>query len=126
MSKSTCFSRWSFKKQLKQKYQNACCLCRLNIESLLIASHIKPWAQSNLTEKVDINNGLLLCHNHDALFDKYLITFDKLGKIIIHPNIEQHQYQLLNLHPLMGISLTDEMDTYMQHHREIFSKNQVI
>lgn len=47
--------------------------CGVSDEHFLIDSHIKPWSQSNNQEWLDVNNGLLLCPNHDALFDKGII-----------------------------------------------------
>lgn len=47
-----------------------CRLCGVSDERLLVASHIKPWSKSNHQERLDVNNGLLLCPNHDALFCK--------------------------------------------------------
>ncbi|MBO7381377.1 MAG: HNH endonuclease, partial [Neisseriaceae bacterium] len=44
---------------------------------------LKPWRKSNDKEKLDINNGLLLCPTHDKLIDKGLITFSENGEIII-------------------------------------------
>jgi predicted restriction endonuclease len=49
----------------------------------LIASHIKPWRDSNNEEKLDGNNGLLLSPHLDKLFDKGFISFSELGEILI-------------------------------------------
>jgi putative restriction endonuclease len=37
---------------------------------LLRASHIKPWAQADHRERVDVRNGLAACPMHDAAFDQ--------------------------------------------------------
>ncbi|ARF66915.1 hypothetical protein B7C51_02510 [Paenibacillus larvae subsp. pulvifaciens] len=58
-------------------------MCGVNEPSLLIASHIKLWKYSTNIERLDKYNGLLLCPNHDKLFDQGLITFTDEGKIII-------------------------------------------
>ena len=55
----------------------------------LIASHIKPWACSESGEKLDIDNGLLLCPNHDALFDSGYISFDENGVIMISEHLKR-------------------------------------
>jgi len=47
----------------------------------LKASHIKAWKDCTSTqERLDSNNGLLLCANHDALFDQYLISLGAFPK----------------------------------------------
>ena len=47
----------------------------INEESLLIASHIKPWAVSDSKERIDPNNGFILSPLYDKLFDRGYITF---------------------------------------------------
>ncbi|WP_237704111.1 HNH endonuclease [Planococcus donghaensis] len=55
--------------------ESKCALCGVYNPRLLIVSHIKPWSTSTNDERLDVHNGLLLCSNHDALFDKKLISF---------------------------------------------------
>jgi hypothetical protein len=59
--------------------------CRLTgIRDLrfLRASHIKPWAACEKgEERVDGNNGLLLCPQADLLFDQGWITFGEGGRL---------------------------------------------
>lgn len=71
-----------FRNRLLQRY-NRCCLCGVDNPELLVASHIKPWAKSKPEEKLDVNNGFLMCPNHDRLFDKGWISFDDEGNIVI-------------------------------------------
>lgn len=52
-----------------------CNLCDISTTSVLRASHIKEWSESTREELIEANNGLLLCANHDALFDRHLISF---------------------------------------------------
>jgi predicted restriction endonuclease len=71
-----------FREGLLRKYPH-CCLCSVANKELLFASHIKPWEKSTSEEKTNLNNGLLLCPNHDKLFDKGFISFDSNGSILI-------------------------------------------
>lgn len=60
--------------------------CRLTgIEDLrfLRASHIKPWADSTHSERVDGENGLLLAPHADLLFDRGWISFSSSGRLLI-------------------------------------------
>ncbi len=60
--------------------------CRLTgIEDLrfLRASHIKPWAASTQSERVDGENGLLLAPHADLLFDRGWISFSSAGRLLI-------------------------------------------
>ena len=42
-----------FREKLINKYKK-CCLCNVNMNELLVASHIKPWSISDANEKLDI------------------------------------------------------------------------
>ena len=49
------------------KRDKVCRVCGLNITSLLYASHIKPWKDSNNEERLDPYNGFVLCSLHNDL-----------------------------------------------------------
>lgn len=86
-----------FRNNLFAKYGCKCFICNKNIESILIASHIKASSESNVIEKVCPENGLVLCALHDKLFDNYLISFDfKTGELMWDSCLEGklEEYQL--------------------------------
>jgi hypothetical protein len=60
-----------FRDLLIEKYTCKCALCNITTRSMLYASHIKSWKDSNDSEKLNEENGLLLCSHHDGLFDKH-------------------------------------------------------
>lgn len=102
---------------------NSCCLCDVSNQNLLIASHIKPWSVCRPEEKLDRDNGFLLCPNHDRLFDQGWITFADDGKIIIADGLLESDRIALNVRDNMSISLTDKNREYLQYHRKhIFNK----
>lgn len=107
-----------FRDKLLKKY-NKCCLCNVKCKKLLIASHIKPWAASNKNEKLDENNGFLLCPNHDALFDKGFITFEDDGTIKISELLSEQDKLFLNVKNDMKIILNDENKKYLEYHRDL-------
>ncbi|SFD20795.1 HNH endonuclease [Ruminococcus albus] len=106
-----------YRKKLLQKFDN-CCICGANLKDCLIASHIKPWRDSSPEEKTDVNNGLLLCPNHDKLFDLGYISFDNEGKILISNQLDEKNQMWLNVLPTMKIEITDENMFYLTYHRE--------
>lgn len=64
--------------QYREKLLEECPFCpitMINDERLLIASHIKPWAVSSDTERLDPKNGFMLSPLYDKLFDRGFITF---------------------------------------------------
>lgn len=106
----------AFRKLLMRRYTH-CCLCDVDDESLLAASHIKPWAKSSHAEKVDVNNGLLLCPNHDKLFDRGYISFDNGGHIVISDELSKNCAISMNIKNDMQIELSNDNIKYMEYHR---------
>lgn len=94
----------AFKKSLLA-IEKKCRLCGVTDERFLVASHIKPWSQSNNQERIDVNNGLLLCPNHDSLFDKVYISFDEEGTILISDSLDELTKVFLNVNDTMYIEL---------------------
>lgn len=76
-----------FAKEVLENYQHSCAFCGFAPRSipsnrLLVASHIKPWADSDDHERLDPSNGLAACPTHDAAFDSGLITVN--GGLKVH------------------------------------------
>jgi predicted restriction endonuclease len=116
----------NYRKKLIE-YWGKSCVTKLEMLELLIASHIKPFSACNENEKYDLYNGLLLTPNYDKLFDKYLISFDKSGKILISSLLEKSDLEKL------GISREDKLNSdkmspnhfeYLKHHNDIFNERQ--
>ena len=74
-----------FRQKLLELYPS-CPLTGLDIQPLLIASHIKPWSVCDDNERLCRFNGLMLAPNIDRLFDNGLITFDTDGTIKNQPD----------------------------------------
>ncbi|HEX6587850.1 MAG TPA: HNH endonuclease signature motif containing protein [Longimicrobiales bacterium] len=69
-------------------FWESCAVTEIRNPDLLRASHIKPWRESNNTERLDPFNGLLLLPQYDHLFDRGYITFDNTGLLIPSRAIE--------------------------------------
>ena len=115
-----------FRQNLLVEFNNKCALCDINNRSILISSHILPYSKCIKKEDmINHNNGLLLCPNHDALFDKKLITFNDDGKIIISKNIDKRLYGDLNLNTETYINkkyLNYERLYFLKKHYELYTK----
>ena len=90
-------------------------------KKLLVASHIKPWAICNNVERVDVNNGLLLCANMDKLFDNGLITFSNNGKLSVSSILGKDNQSRLNIESgmIFDLKLNENMKEYLEYHRNI-------
>lgn len=93
--------------------------------ALFVASHIKGFADENTTdeEKYDINNGLLLCANADALFDKHLITISENKELVFSfllANDVVLKQKLLLMQPIFQPILNEKRMKYLEYHRKVF------
>ena len=106
-----------FRDKLLKKYSK-CCLCGVCNVAFLTASHIKPWVESDSKEKLDIENGFLLCPNHDKLFDGGWISFNDEGGILISSSIQQSDRVFMNVRENMKIVLSEQNKKYLKFHRD--------
>ncbi|MEW4206243.1 MULTISPECIES: HNH endonuclease [Bacillus cereus group] len=110
-----------FRAELMELWNGKCALCGIDLPELLRASHSKPWKDSTSMERLDPYNGVLLCCNHDALYDKGFITFDGQGQVHISPLIVEADYLMFGLIPKVKIAIYPENKTYYKwHKRNIF------
>lgn len=109
-----------FRDLLIKKHGCKCDICGVNIKELLIASHIKEYSKcdKNTTEHLDPQNGLLLCANHDKLFDRHFISFKKDGTIKISNKISKSDYAMLSIDENLKIPINIFDDKYMDYHRQ--------
>lgn len=69
-------------------------------------------------KKLDIHNGLLMCPNHDKLFDRGYISFDDTGRILISEKLDDNNRMYMNITPTMKIDITEENIKYIKYHRK--------
>jgi hypothetical protein len=100
----------------------ACAVTGVSIPEALRASHAKPWAEcENDDERLDVFNGFLLTANLDALFDRFLISFDEAGHLLISARLSQSDLKGLGIHPEMTLRwLASEHQRYLQWRRGRF------
>ena len=110
-----------FRKKLMNFWGRRCAVTGIGIEELLIASHIKPWAESSNTERLDPFNGLLLSANLDKLFDKGMISFDHQGTLLTSQKISADELKLLGFNATTGLGTIDKRHApYLSQHRKKF------
>ena len=110
-----------YRSGLIDKYNGRCVVTGIDKKSLLVASHIKPWSVSENNERIDTENGLLLCANMDRLFDCGLITFNDKGKMIISSFVgEQNRLRLhISNECVVDLKATSRLLAYMEYHRDV-------
>ena len=98
----------------------ACAVTGINVPEVLRASHAKPWADcTSDAERLDVFNGFLLVANLDALFDRFLISFDQQGGLLVSNALSEQQCNAIGLHAALHLRwLAPEHVPYLAHHRE--------
>ncbi len=80
--------QYFFRGAVLSAYHRRCCVTGIAEPKLLIASHIKPWRDSDIEkERTNPRNGLCLNALHDKAFDQGLITLNDKYEIVISDRI---------------------------------------
>jgi putative restriction endonuclease len=102
-------------------YWGKCALTGYSDVRVLVASHIKPWRDSDNSERLDPYNGLLLLPNLDRAFALGYITFTEKGVLKQSEFVEKPR--TLGISKKMKIKLANEHQDYLAYHREsVFDK----
>ena len=114
-----------FRQAMLDYWGSSCAVTGLSLNAALRASHAKPWAECKTdAERLNVYNGFLLSANLDALFDKFLISFDEGGKIMINKSISTADRESLGLTKLMRLRWVSEAHLpFLNYHRDRFLKN---
>jgi putative restriction endonuclease len=108
-----------FKERVRQ-LEHSCRITKVDNQTHLIASHCKPWRDSEDDERLDGENGLLLTPSMDHLFDRGFISFEDNGDLIVSPVADEK-----SLHR-MGVPSTPQnvggfsqgQRHYLEYHRK--------
>jgi len=81
-----------FRRRILSLYEYQCCVTGLKIESLLVASHIVPWA-TDKGNRMNPKNGLCLNALHDRAFDRGLMWVEDDFIIRFSPRLKKANAQ---------------------------------
>ena len=115
--------------KFREKLLDDCGFCPftlVNEKSLLVASHIKPWAVSSEKEKVDVKNGLMFTPTYDKLFDLGLISFTSKKELLVSSHLSKDTIKKLGIQEgqvVKDLPLDNRRNIYLEHHRNyVFKK----
>ncbi len=111
-----------FRQQLLDVWNNSCAVLSCDVPSLLRASHVKPWRSASDAERLDPQNGILLCAHLDAAFDAGLISFQDSGRMIVSPVLTPHSGSLTGLGMPLRIKPSSKLRRYLKVHRDLHTK----
>lgn len=95
-----------------QAIEDSCRVTGVSSKGLLIASHIKPWKESENWERLNGNNGLFLSPHVDKLFDSGLITFTVKGAMEVSPQLENEVLEKWHIDPNKNYGKFNEDQAY--------------
>jgi predicted restriction endonuclease len=114
-----------FREAVLSSYNFSCAVCKLNLPSMLNASHIVPWSVDKI-RRADPTNGLAFCVFHDRAFDRGLMTIDKYFRVVLSQKVKVmdapklHRVGFLEIEG-KGIILPEKFapdQTALAYHRE--------
>lgn len=102
-----------------------CPITMITDDRLLIASHIKPWIDSDTFEKTDPYNGFMLSPTFDFLFDRGFMSFTNDKKVMLSPFLSKMTYSKIGISdnkiiPMLPIAGREK---YLEYHRENIFKS---
>lgn len=114
-----------FREAMLDYWGGACAATGLALPEVLRASHAKPWSECvSDAERLDVFNGFLLVANLDALFDRFLISFDDGGRLLVSSRIGNAELARLGLATNLTLRwLTEQHKNYLAWHRARCSGN---
>ncbi|HIM97692.1 MAG TPA: HNH endonuclease [Gammaproteobacteria bacterium] len=114
----------SYRSAMMDYWGGACAVTGISVAAVLRASHSKPWAECDTdNERLNVFNGFLLSANLDALFDRFLITFDDNGELVASTAIPAQQRALLGINKQLKLRwIANEHLPFIHYHRERFEE----
>lgn len=108
----------AFAKGLTAIWPTQCAVCGIDVPELLHATYAKPWKDAEGDERTDAHNGLLLCGNHSALYERGYIAFNGSGRIHISQEMDESDYGKQAIHAKMRIAREEEHKKYLKWHKK--------
>ncbi len=100
-----------------QTVEHSCRVTGVSAEKFLIASHIKPWKDSDNQERLSGNNGLFLSPHIDRLFDSGFISFTAAGKMLVSPSLDSDVLPKWHVDPRMSVGkFNGEQAYFLEYH----------
>jgi hypothetical protein len=107
-------------KQRVSQIETMCRITKVENSVHLVASHLKPWRDSNNEERLDAENGLLLTPSIDHLLDRGFIGFEDSGGLIISPVAHRPSLRRMGVETEQTVNVgafTDGQRKFLDFHR---------
>ncbi|HWB28144.1 MAG TPA: HNH endonuclease [Chitinophagaceae bacterium] len=123
-----------FREIVVANYEGKCAITGIDIQPLLLASHIIPWSD-NKEERLNPENGICLSALYDRAYDKGYIGVNERLQILISKHLKKKahtEYYAKHFAPLEGTAINKPgkylpRKEFLQYHLgEIFEKHAII
>jgi hypothetical protein len=112
-----------FKERIS-RFERKCRITEVDNPTHLIASHIKPWRESDNEERLHAGNGLMLTPTIDHLFDRGFISFGDDGELLVSRVADKTSLAKMGVSKENASSVgsfnTDQQHFLDYHRNEIF------
>lgn len=101
--------------------ESACRITKVERMEHLVASHIRPWRDSNNEQRLDGENGFLLTPTVDHLFDRGFISFESAGRVIVSPVADPTSLKRMGINTDAGVNVgpfSEGQRRFLDYHRE--------
>ncbi len=105
-------------KQRLLRHTKKCAVCDIDYAEFLSAVYCKPWEEASTSERLDLNNLLLMCPLHRDMFERGFITFNEKGLIKISSEMRFENFKSLSINLFTSINITKEQVDYIDWHRK--------
>ncbi len=114
------------RKQVLSLYDNKCLITNISHITILSASHILSWKESDSYQKVNPYNCLILTKNLHSAFDNYEFTISCKGQIILSKYILPKIYEQLQIKDgqSVSINLHENTQVFLKYHNDNFYKKE--
>lgn len=115
-----------YRKRLEELWEHQCAVTLVRDPILLRASHAMPWAECKSgADRLSPYNGFLLNVALDALFDKFLISFDEQGTIMLASSLKLEELKDIGITKELKLrKLLPQHERFLSYHRERFLAKQ--
>ncbi len=101
------------------RVERACRVTKVDRAEHLIASHAKPWRDSDNEERLNGENGLVLTPTIDHLFDKGFISFEDNGDLLMSPVAHPPSLARMGLDVRINVGIFSQGQRhFLDYHRE--------
>jgi putative restriction endonuclease len=82
-----------FRAALRIAYDHKCAMCKVSFVNVLDAAHLISWENATPQQRLDVQNGILLCSSHHRLFDTgYLAVSQSLTIVYRDPEMKERTH----------------------------------